>query len=251
MSASAPPPTPTGGESDDEDAQETALLALHSRALRRLHSSIEHHLRSPLNSIGLNLELLAVEIADLARRDDRDDAQEGRESLSEVLAALRGGYARLIGNVDTVLETVLPGSAGRVETLDLAQLARRIADLGGTESVLLRASWRADIPPVPVTLKTRRDVVVTALLLVVCSALEHAGTAARIAFSLSSDSESAEIRVEVEPCRQDEPTATARECGHWLPLLARRLGGSYGEGADERAFRLHLSLPRLFGADAC
>jgi signal transduction histidine kinase len=260
MSASASPPPPAGGETDDETAEAKALLAVHSRALSRLHSSVEHHLRSPLNSIGLNLELLAVEIADLVRREDRDDRgdrdggenrREAYSSLAEVLAALRGGYARLIGNADTVLDAVLPGNSERVEALDLAKLARRIAALGETESVLLRATWRTEIPPVPVTLEARRDLIVTALLLVVSSALEHAGAESRIAFSLSADSKTAEIRAEVEPCRDAERTPTAQDCGHGLTLLARRLGGSCQESANELVFRLHLSLPRLFGADAC
>lgn len=259
MSASTEPLPPYEGTADpaeaaadSTDADDTAILAAHFRALQRLHSSVEHQLRSPLNSIGLNLELLAAEIGDLAERE-RGDSPEGRDpaaALGQVLTALRGGYARLIESTDSVIHVVLPG-ASRVEAVDLARLARRVAGLGGTESVLVRATWQADIPPGPIHLETQSGLLMPALLALICSALEHAGAGSRITFSVAAGPEAAEVRAEVEPCRDPENPASAEERWRDLALLARRLGGSCGESAEESVFRIHLSLPRLFGAAAC
>jgi signal transduction histidine kinase len=246
MSASTQPRTPIDapGVEGDDDA---AILATQFRALRHLHSSVEHQLRSPLNSIGLNLELLAAEIADLAKGGDPEKAAS---ALGQVLTALRGGYARLIDSTDSVLEAVVP-AAERVETLDLARLARRVAALGATGSVLQRATWQTAVPPVPITVETRRDLLVPALLSFVCLSLEHAGAEARIAFSVGAGPETAEVRAEIEPCRAGDRSSVARNCRHGLGLLARRLGASLREDVDERVFRIHLTLPRLFGAASC
>lgn len=259
MSASTEPRTSSDGAMDPADAavdstgaDDRAILAAHFRALRRLHSSVEHLLHSPLNSIGLNLELLAAEMSDLARRGEGGgpDGRDSITSLGQVLTALRGGYARLIESTDSVLHVVLPG-AGRVEAVDLARLARRVAGLGGTESVLLRATWNADIPPGPIHLETRSGLLVPALLSLVCSALEHAGQGSRITLSVAAGPESAEVRAEVEPGRPAADPASAEDFRRDLALLARRLGGSCRENAEESVFRIHLTLPRLFGAAAC
>jgi hypothetical protein len=254
MSASTEPRIPIDadeGESDDDPA----LLAAQFRALRCLHSSIEHLLHSPLNSIGLNLEVLAAEIGDLAKRSEdggggNGDDPERYAALSSVQKALRAGYARLLASTETIYEVILPRPM-RVEEIDLARLARRVAGLGETESVLLRAAWHSAIPAVPITVRTRRDLLVPALLSVVSSALEHAGADAKIAFSLTAGAEAAEIEVVVEPGRQPGPGAKSGESRQGLAPLARRLGGACRESADERAFRIHLTLPRLFGAAAC
>lgn len=253
MSASTEPRNPRGadqGESEDD----AAPLATQFRALRHLHSSIEHLLHSPLNSIGLNLEVLAAEIGDLAKRSADDGGGNGDDperyaALSSVQKALRAGYARLVASTETIYEVILP-KPERVEEIDLARLARRVADLGATESVLLRAAWRSAIPPVPITVRTRRDLLVPALLSVVSSGLAHAGADAKIAFSLTAGPEVAEIEVVVEPGRQPEPGGQSGEIRQGLALLVRRLGGACRESADERAFRIHLTLPRLFGAAA-
>jgi len=257
MSASTEPRIPIDADEGEND-DDSAILAEQFRALRCLHSSIEHLLHSPLNSIGLNLEVLAAEIGDLAKRSadsDRDDGGNGDDperyaALSSVQKALRAGYARLVASTETIYEVILP-KPERVEEIDLARLARRVADLGATESVLLRAAWHSAIPPVPITVRTRRDLLVPALLSVVSSGLAHAGADAKIAFSLSAGPEVAEIEVVVEPGRQPEPGAKSGESRQGLALLVRRLGGAYRESADERAFRIHLTLPRLFGAAAC
>lgn len=250
MSASDSPRT-AAAASADESGDETAILAAHFRAVRRLHSSIEHQLRSPLNSIGLNLELLAAEIGDLSERSphDQPERHDPVAALGQVLAALRGGYARLVESTDSALHAVLPG-AERVEVVDLARLARCVSDLGGTESVLLRATWLADLPAGPIHLETQGNLLVPALLVLVCSALENAEGGSRIAFSVSSGRDAAEIRLEVEPARLAENPAAERRRRD-LELLARRLGGSCGESAEESAFRIHLSLPRVFGDAAC
>jgi hypothetical protein len=244
------PRTPIGaaeGESEDD----SAILAAQFRALRRLHSSIEHLLHSPLNSIGLNLELLAAEIDDLAKRSEADGGDPERHAaLSAVRKALHAGYARLVASTESIYEVVLPRAA-RFEEIDLARLARRVAGLGETEAVLVRAAWHSAIPPVAVTVRTRRDLLVAALLSVVSSGLEHAGADAAIVFSLTAGPEAAEIEVAVEPDRPVEPVERAEESRQALALLARRLGGTFRTSADERAFRIHLALPRLFGAAAC
>ena len=237
--------TPAAEESGDD----AAILAAHFRALRRLHSAVEHQLRSPLNSIGLNLELLAAEISDLAERDD-PGSRGSAATLGQVLGALRGGYARLIDSTDSVLNAVLP-IAGRVEPVDLARLVRRVAGLGGTESVLLRATWRADLPDVPIPIESRPDLLLPALLALVCSALARAGAGARIALSLHAESEGAEVRVEVEPGRAEEDLAAEERRRRDLSLLADGLGATLREGAEGDVFRVHLSLPRRFGAAAC
>ncbi|HXU33010.1 MAG TPA: hypothetical protein VN851_20785 [Thermoanaerobaculia bacterium] len=241
----------TIGAAESDGGDDLEILAAQFRALRRLHSSVEHLLHSPLNSIGLNLELLSVEIGDLAKRAERDGEDPERfEAVAAVQKALRAGYARLVGSTETIYEVILPG-AQRVEEIDLARLARRAAGLGETESVLMRAAWSTAIPPVPITMRTRRDLLVPALLTVVASILDHAGADAKITFSLTSSPDAAEIEAVVEPGRPAEVPGSAEESRSGLALLARRLGGSCREGADETSFRIHLSLPRLFGAAAC
>jgi hypothetical protein len=252
MSASTDPQTPIDAHEGEGDDQ-LAIFAAQFCALRRLHSSVEHLLHSPLNSIGLNLELLSAEISDLAKRSQahggNGDDPERYAALSTAQKALRAGYARLLASTETIYEVVLPG-ADRVEEIDLARLARRIAGLGETESVLLRAAWHSAIPPVPVVVRTRGDLLVPTLLLAVATALEHAAADAKIAFSLTGDAQAAEIEVSVEPGRQPE-AGKAGQSRHGLALLVQRLGGVCREDANERAFRIHLTVPRLFGAAAC
>lgn len=250
MSASTEPQTPLGaaGEGDDE----SALLATQFRALRRLHSSIEHLLHSPLNSIGLNLELLSVEIADLAKHDEREGGDPERYAeITAVQKALRAGYARLVASTETIYEVVLPG-AEREEEIDLARLVRRAAGLGETEAVLLRATWATSVAPVPVPVRTRRDLLLPAVLSIVSSALTRAGAESRIAFSLSSNPEIAEIEAVVDPCRPvDGAEPGSGGDSPALARLVRRLGGTLLEGASERVYRIHFSLPRFPGAAAC
>ncbi len=238
---------PTGALSESpESPLSTALLAAHFRALRRLRASVEHLLRSPLNSIGLNLELLAVEVADLAEREERASA-----SISEVLAALRNGYARLVESMTSVLATALPDRSHGIELLDLADLARQVAGLGEAEARLIHAAWQSEIPPGAITIKTRRDRLMPSLLLIVCSALDHAGPAARIRFSVRADRRVAEIEAEVESGCEAADAAAARESRLGLALLAGQLGGSCTESTERGRFRIHFMLPRLPGAPAC
>ncbi len=252
MSAPTPSPTSFGDAEDRGNDDDASILSAHFRALRRLHSSIEHLLHSPLNSIGLNLELLSVEIGDLAKnsQDGESDDLARYEAVSAVQKALRAGYARLVGSTETIYEVVLPGSE-RVEEIDLARLARRAAGLGETESVLLRAAWHTAIAPVPITVRSRRDLLLPAVLTVVTTALEHAGAESKITFSLTAGPDAVEIEAVVEPGRPATAPGNTGESRIGLDLLARRLGGACRESADERSFRIHLSLPRVFGAAAC
>ncbi len=250
MNAFAEPRDPIDALSESPEGPEsplsTALLALHFRALCRLRPSVEHLLRSPLNSIGLNLELLAVEVADLAEREERASA-----SISEVVVALRNGYERLVESITSALATALPDRSHGIETLDLALLARQVAGLGEAEARLIHAGWQTEIPAGAITLDTRRDRLMPSLLLIVCSALEHAGPAARIHFSVRADRRVAEIEAEVEPCCEVADAAAAHDGRLGLALLAGQLGGSCTESTERGRFRIHFNLPRLFGAPAC
>lgn len=248
MSALHEIPSATPDESEKKRL-DTALLASHLSALRCLHSSMEHLLRSPLNSIGLNLELLAVEIADHAAGGPQVATEH--VSLHAVHQALCTGYARLLHSTDTVLTAILAQTSQRVEVVDLADLCRRIADLGETESVLLHATWKTEIPPGPQNLETRRNLLVSALLGVICTVLAQAGDGSKITFSLRASKESLAIEVEVAPCQEPKGTAFSREARPDLLMLMGLLGGSHDASTQEGVFRLQLSLPRLFGAAEC
>ncbi len=240
------------GPNDGNRADEAATFAAHFRALRRLYSSFEHLLNSPLNSIGLNVELLAAETSDLQRQVDRGDAVGVRpgETFVPVLSALRAGYGRLVESSATALD-LLPAATRREEEVDLVRLLRRLSTLGGTESILLRATWSFELPPHPVPVRARRDLLAPALLSLLCRGLAEAGAGSRMALSLNADPAEAKIRLTVEPRRPSGGEGEAERLCADLGELARRLGGECRESAGSDVFQIDFSLPRYPGAAAC
>ncbi len=200
------------------------------RALARFRSSIEHELRSPLNSLGLNLELLSNEVADLGGG--------AAGALAETLASLRQAVGRMTGNVESLLRTVLPSGHRRTEVVDLDRALAELAALCRLEARLARVSTTVELPGRPWAVEVEGEALRQALLMVAAEALEHAVTGGAIAISLGGEAGAPVIRFEVRPWRQ----AAAGDGSPALGLAAKALGAILERQAGEGSLVIEMRL---------
>jgi len=225
-----------------EATEDDIRLAEQLRALQRFRAAIEHELRSPLNSVALTIELLAVETA---------GAEPAADSLvRESIAGLAQGVARLSRCIESIL-AILPTRGTEPDPLDFAELMRGIAGLCGLEARLMRVRFETEIPAGAAILEARRDLCQQALLLIAAEALDSARSGGRITFSLDVGEEEAEALFAVEPCREPAPAgAEAREPVRGLASLSVLLGASFEDQRAEDVRRLRLRIPRTPGGAA-
>lgn len=209
------------------------LPAEQFRALARFRSSVEHELRSPLNSICLNLELLSAEVAELGAGP--------AGALAETLAGLRQGVARMTGNVETLLRTALPAPAGGTTPVDLAHAVADVGALCRLEARLMRVRCDVAVPGRPVVAELRQDALQQALLMMAAEILERVVPGGSLAVSLAVEGEAATARFAAEPSRP----ATSAEAGRLaaLELAAKGLGGAFASHRDNGSVSIELSLP--------
>lgn len=208
------------------------LPAEQLRALARFRSSVEHELRSPLNAICLNLELLSAEVAELG--------SEASSALADTLAALRQGVARMTGNVESVLRAALPSSDRRAEAVDLTQVVAGVATLCRLEARLARVRCDIDLPSRAIVAEVRKDALQQTLLLMANEALQRVRSGGTISVSLDADGESAAIRFAAEPWQP--ATDGTRGLERALAQAAETLGGELHRGQGESSGKVELRL---------
>ena len=210
------------------------LPAEQLRALARFRSSVEHELRSPLNAICLNLELLSAEVAELGA--------EAASSLADTLAALRQGVARMTSNVESMVRAALPSSGGTAEAVDLTQAVAGVATLCRLEARLARVRCDIDLPSHPLVAEVRNDALQQTLLLMANEALQRATPGGTISVSLDSGGGSAAIRFATEPWQPATEATAGLERA--LAQAAETLGGALRRTRDESSLTVEMRLDK-------
>jgi signal transduction histidine kinase len=173
-----------------EEALETDLRqAAQLRSLMRLYVGVAHDLKTPINAIVLNLELL---------KDSLREAQsEGVPPSTEQLASLQvleAELARLRRALQGVLTQTTPGKAMR-EPFNLGDLLEEIRHLLEPQARQQRVTLELLMPNEGVAVLARRDVVKQAILNVAVNALEAMPTGGALTVELASDERGATVRI--------------------------------------------------------
>jgi signal transduction histidine kinase len=195
------------------------------RVLNRLHAVLSHDLRSPLNGMVLNLDLLRTSLEDELRHGDDEELRRRRQRYIQVL---QSELSRLSRAVQTIIAQTVPPSLVR-ERYDLARLATDVVGL--TAPLAARHGVRVEhtLPASPTMVAGHRDRIHQALLNVVLNAIEamNAGGLLHIEITAGPD----EVRVRV---RDDGPGMAAE-------LLARAFEPSITTKADRPGLGLYIA----------
>jgi signal transduction histidine kinase len=222
-------------------AEDEAILATQMRALRRLRPAIEHELRSGLNSVVLNIELLAAQVE---RLEALGDVEVGREveALREMVADLREGSGNLTRRIEMTMRTVLPSEAAGAAPADLVEMVQNLGAFLAFEARLLGVRCQTVVPPevTALPLPGRRSRVQAALLALAAEALRFAPSGGALRLSLAVEGEWAEVEIEARPLREeraaDEPLG--------IEAIAAALGAHFESDGEGESHRLRLRFPR-------
>lgn len=217
------------------------ILAERMRALRRLRPAIEHELRSGLNSVVLNVELLAAQIDRLEAFDDPEIGREV-ETLRDMVLGLREGSVALTRRIEMTMRTVLPSDAPGGAEADLTEMVRNLAVFLAFEARLLGVRCETELPPAMASLPVpgRRSLVQAALLSLAAAALGVAAPGGALCLSLAAEGEWAVVGIAAEPFEGEAPP----EHGQGLEAICVALGAVFDSKAEGEARRFRLRLPR-------
>lgn len=222
-------------------AEDGAVLAERMRAVLRLRPAIEHELRSGLNSIVLNVELLSAQIE---RLESFDDAEVGREAevLREMVADLREGAAALTRRIEMTMRTVLPLDGPGAAPADLSEMVRNVSVFLAFEARLLGVRCETWAPggekamPFP----ERRALAQAALLSLAAEALRFAAPGGTLRLSLELEEGAAVVEIVADPGREGEAATE----GGGIEAICAPLGAVFDCNEEGEARRLRLRLPR-------
>lgn len=173
-----------------EEALETDLRqAAQLRSLMRLYVGVAHDLKTPINAIVLNLELL---------KDSLREAQgQGVPPTTEQLVSLQvleGELARLRRALQSLLTQTAPGKEMK-EPFSLGDLLEEIRHLLEPQARQQRVTLELRMPKNGVAVLARRDVVKQAILNLAVNALEAMPAGGSLALELDHDEKTATVRV--------------------------------------------------------
>lgn len=180
--------TIAGGPRDKDEllAQDLAAAA-QLRAIERLRGGLEHELRSPLNAIVLNLELLRVMIRG-GGGDNAVTLTERIDVISEALVRLQEGIAEVMGQIEEADRTIT--------TFDLNEVVDQVQRLIEPEMRQRSLTLEVEKADGPLWVRGRPDQQRQVLLQVLINAFEASPAGSRI--RLTTGSEDGERVVEVE-----------------------------------------------------
>jgi signal transduction histidine kinase len=143
-----------------------ALAAERLAELGTMTGGLAHEIKNPLSTIGLNVQLIQEDLADLEPHLDADGDAEPRESLARTRRRVDGLH-RETDRLRHILEDFLR-FAGRVELdlqpTDLNALCGELIDFFQPQADEARVRLRADLMPGPLTVPADAGLLKQALL---------------------------------------------------------------------------------------
>ncbi len=180
-------PPDTSRQLDSLAADLAAAVQL--RNIARLRAGLEHELRSPLNAMVLNLELLR----ELLRAEGGAGAVAQLERVETIGSAVR----RLQHGLDALLrETEPPGDT--VEAFDLGELVRDVAAVVDAEMRQRGKRLEVGVDGEPTRVRGRRDALRQALLHLLIRALHATPGGGRVELSVERSGGGAVVAVRDE-----------------------------------------------------
>jgi signal transduction histidine kinase len=134
-------------------------------AISRLTGGVAHEIKNPLNAISLRLDFLRAKLGESAEED------LGKEELIKDLDVLSKEVQRLDRVVRTFLDFSRPVEV-HFEDVDLAGIAREVADLMTAPANLARVAVEVESPAGPVPLHGDADLIKQAVMNLVTNAIE-------------------------------------------------------------------------------
>lgn len=192
---------PTANTGSDPDIDPCLLLAAQMRALSHLYHGVVHDLKSPLNALVVNLELLRTSLT-----PDHPQAEKQRRYARVLQEELQ----RLNRSIESLLAAAAPPSAerGRFDLGDvLDELVALITPQAKHQGVSLEEGSTRNAPS-PLPVEGYRDRVKHALLALAVNALEAMPEGGTLA--LTAASEGGRVRVSIADTGPGVP-AEARE----------------------------------------
>jgi nitrogen-specific signal transduction histidine kinase len=222
-------PTPAAAEAVE------ALEAARRRALRTLHAAVEHELRSPLNGIALNVDLLRAELAGV-------EGDAGR-SLRETADRLRLAVDRVAWSIELVLRVALPATEA-AESFDLSRTVREISRLVAVAGRSTRVRLQVDLPAEPITMAGDEDALRGALLVLAAEMLAAASPRGRCDITLRREAEGhgAYLDLMAAPESGDLPASDPRDAAAAAAALAA-IGVHLEPRRESGMQRYRLSIP--------
>lgn len=199
-------------------------VATRLAAISRLSSGVAHEIKNPLNAILLRLELLRARLG------------EADPDLSQELDILSREVLRLDRVVKTFLDFSRPVEV-RFQQLDLAALAREVAEFVRPQAALAGIEVQCCVPPEPAWISGDPDLLKQALLNLVTNAVEAMSPGGgRLRISLAGQQR--ELVLEVADTGPGIP-AELRNKVFQLYFTTKSTGSGIGLALTYRAVQLH------------
>jgi signal transduction histidine kinase len=198
-------------------------VATRLAAISKLTGGVAHEIKNPLNAIVLRLDLL------------RERLGEPEEELRKEIDILSREALRLDRVVKTFLDFSRPVELHPRE-LDLAALAREVADLVGPQARLAGVEVAFEAPSGPAVMRGDPDVLKQAVLNVVTNALEAMSSGGRLCVSAAQ--ENSRVRVEIADTGPGIPPEVRSRVGQ-LYFSTKAKGSGIGLAMTYRAVQLH------------
>lgn len=205
------------------ESRERLLHVVRGQAVARLYGGIAHDMRSPLNGVMMNVEMLRrLVVADVG-----DGRAAGRREQRYVLA-LDEELGRLRRHIDTVLDTLAPFGdvAG---SPDLRDCVASLAPLLASQARGRRIRLAIDLAPEPLPTTVPRAELWAVVAWIAASALAHTGDGGRLAVTADVARGRISLAAVPEPSTGDHwrmAAAASRIVADFGGrLVARRQGG--------------------------
>jgi signal transduction histidine kinase len=176
-------------------------LGAGSEALGRLLRAVFHDLKSPLNTMVLNLELLR----DRLERMEVDDAEAKARHLRYV-GVLKEEVARLGQGLQSLQTGLLPPGGG-AEPCDLRDLVRQLEWMLVARARQMRVAIQIDVPGEPVVAAAHPQLVRSMMLAVAVTVMEAMAEGGRLELGLERRASEAVFRVVVREAATFVPLA--------------------------------------------
>jgi two-component system, sporulation sensor kinase E len=164
------------------DALENELgLAIQMRGLTRFYMGVVHDLKTPLQAMVMNIELLKETLAGNAESVD----ERTRQRQARYMDVLRDEVSRLDRQLRALLVHTVPTSEPQ-QVIDVGDLVRELVMLVGPQAKQQRVAVESALPEGPVPFTGHADRLKQALLNIAMNALEAMPDGGRLAVQLEN-----------------------------------------------------------------
>ncbi len=154
--------------------------------LSQLAGGLAHEIRNPLSTIGMNLKLLAE---DLARHDDETHRRYLRR-----LELVQNETSRVREILEDFLHYAREQSLNR-QSLDLRDVVEELTDFFRPQAESARVVMRTDLPEQPVTVSVDEDLLKQALLNLLINAIQAMDDGGELLVRLGLEARQAQLEV--------------------------------------------------------